>query len=376
MLVLAASLSLLQRAEAQRAVPQPRYRPYHNPSQGAEYTPRTAARSRARSAERAPAQPKAGDIVKQEITSTIISQVVLGGLEQPVAVAIQPKTNKVFVAEAGKGRIARLNDVPNKYELLSVIDGFEPAAEGASAGLQSIAFLDKYNLVVANRNASEQTLVDVYHLLPAGKIEAADVRSHLELASDGQPLVAEQIGLALINQKLFVAGRGVERGFLAEIESPGDEQTACHLITNRAGEVDSPTAVAAASRQLWIANVGSPGEQADSTLSIYDPASGKTTATIVTGLRDMVGLAVSPRSGRLYAVDRAASGTEQGGLYRLDVSEDEGELVCNPAKLMTLDQPTALAFTPDGELFIVTLASHTNEHKGGLLVRIYNESQL
>ena len=97
---------------------------------------------------------------------------------------------------------------------------------------------------------------------------------------------------------------------------------------------------------------------------------------MATGLHDIVGLAISPQSGRLYAVDFASIAPEEGGLYRLDLKKDEGEMVCRATRLMPLDRPTAMAFTPDGTLFVTSLGSLNREHEGGLLIRVYNDSKL
>ena len=89
-----------------------------------------------------------GDVVEQQVLSTIMSQVVLGGLDNPAGIAIQPKSNDVFVAETGAGRIGRLNDVPGQYALIPVLAGFEQLDSSYEVGPQALAFVDKYTLAV------------------------------------------------------------------------------------------------------------------------------------------------------------------------------------------------------------------------------------
>jgi hypothetical protein len=122
--------------------------------------------------------------------------------------------------------------------------------------------------------------------------------------------------------------------------------------------------------------MGEPIDKPDSTILIYDPNSGRSLASVASGLYDLVALAVSPKSGRLYGLDLADGAPTAGGLYRLDLKNEDGEMICKPARMMTLNRPVAMAFRPDGELMIVTLDTHTREYQGGLLVRIYNDSEL
>jgi glucose/arabinose dehydrogenase len=381
MLALAFVSSLAPMADAQQRRPYPQrgaQYPQSAAQRGGHYAPRVASRPRT-PGDRGPAValPKEKDVVKQEITGTVISQVVLGGLKRPTAVAIQPKSGELFIAEAGAGRIGRLNDVPGSYDILSVIDGFSADGDSENSGLQNIAFADKYTLIVATGEADGQSAVQVYRIPPAGSIEAGDLRSVLDVAPEGQPLAARSLALAWIDDKLFLAGRGASRGFLTDIQWNDDGQNACHLLTKRPGEVNSPTAMTQGPRgELLVANMGGSGDQTDSTLLIFDIPSSEARASVAVGLRDLVAVALSPRTRLLYGLERTGGGSQPGGLYRLDVKEDEGELICVPARLMTLNQPTAMAFAPDGTLFIVTDASHAADHEGGLLVRIYNESQL
>lgn len=323
--------------------------------------------------------PRGEGIVKQEVLATIVSQVVLGGLNNPRAVAIQPKSGEVFVAEAGLGRIGQLNDVPGKYAMLPIIEGFETADEGETAGIQSMTFGDKFTLIASSRAADDrQALVHFFRIPPAGSIDAADAQSTIQVAPAGEALNPEILALQFIDQKLFAAGRApAMRGFLCELMWDEAGDTGCSLITKRSGDVNRPTAIIPGVRgQMLVANMGEPTDQTDSTILIYDPQSGRSLASVATGLYDLVALAVSPTSGRLYGLDLADGASTAGGLYRLDLKNEDGEMVCRPSRMMTLNRPMAMAFRPDGELMIVTLGTHTREFEGGLLVRIYNDSEL
>ena len=96
------------------------------------------------------------------------------------------------------------------------------------------------------------------------------------------------------------------------------------------------SAIAILSRQgeIVIGQVYKTEVANDSALAIFDGSSGELLTTVGTGLHDIVGLAIGPQSGRLYAIDFASIAPEEGGLYRLDLKKDEGELICRATRLM------------------------------------------
>jgi hypothetical protein len=81
-----------------------------------------------------------------------------------------------------------------------------------------------------------------------------------------------------------------------------------------------------------------------------------------TELHDITGLAYSPR-GQLYAVDFAWLDTTQGGLFQLLKDEAKG---IRTKKILPLDKPTAMAFGPDGALYVTIIAGEKN----GKLIKI------
>jgi hypothetical protein len=65
-------------------------------------------------------------------------------------------------------------------------------------------------------------------------------------------------------------------------------------------------------------------------------------------LRDVSGLAYSPKTHTLYATDFAWKTPHEGGLFALKI---EGDTVTT-TKIAVLDKPTALAFDPAGHLYV------------------------
>ncbi|MEZ6147472.1 MAG: hypothetical protein R3B91_19025 [Planctomycetaceae bacterium] len=88
-------------------------------------------------------------------------------------------------------------------------------------------------------------------------------------------------------------------------------------------------------------------------------------ANYETGLNDITGLAYDS-DGNLYATDFSWMDTNQGALYKLNVTDGE----CRATKLAVLDKPTALTFGEDGQLFVTvfgTAKEGTDELPGQLL---------
>src|SRR5690606_13882061 len=93
--------------------------------------------------------------------------------------------------------------------------------------------------------------------------------------------------------------------------------------------------------------VGQMGEIAtpgDSLLTFYDVKEKSLLMSLPTGLSDIVGLAYSPQTGRLYAVDFSWHDPSKGGLFRIDAVRVDGKQAAKATKIVDLMKPTALAF--------------------------------
>lgn len=366
---------------------------YRRPS-GTQQTQRAPQQQPQQRVANRPAQPQAasggqaGEITKQEVLTTIFSQVVAGGLKNPCGVAVQPKSDEVFVADSGAGQIVKLKDVPGAYELMPVITGFPVDAYGKNPtyelGPMGLAFLNKYTLVVGEGGLPEgQDVVRVFRVPHAGSIDAGEMQQQLGplRASDtSEATEGNFFGALATATDLFVTCNGDgTNGCIAKAPlADGEVGELVPFINSRDVTGASRPAAIALGRQgqLVVSQMGELHTPNDSLLTVYDPKSGGLLLNVATQLHDITGVAISPQSGRIYAVDFSWMAPEEGGLYRLDLVKDGPETICKPTLLMSLDRPSALAFAPDGTLFITTFGSHTAEQKGGLLVRIYNDSKL
>jgi hypothetical protein len=97
-------------------------------------------------------------------------------------------------------------------------------------------------------------------------------------------------------------------------------------------------------------------------LTFYSPTGGREVMRVETGLDDIVALAYSPATERLYAADFALADPSRSGVYRLDDMSEAGRTACRAVKVANIRRPTALAFVPGsgGPLF-VTAFGHDEE---------------
>jgi hypothetical protein len=109
---------------------------------------------------------------------------------------------------------------------------------------------------------------------------------------------------------------------------------------------------------LLAAQMGALGDERDSRVTFYAPASGAVALRLQAGLRDAVALAYSP-TGDLYVADAAWDDPAAGGVYRIDAAEVDGRQSCRPVKIAAAERPTSLAFTPNGELYVTTFGERS-----------------
>jgi glucose/arabinose dehydrogenase len=111
----------------------------------------------------------------------------------------------------------------------------------------------------------------------------------------------------------------------------------------------------------------------DSLLTFYSAKTGMKIMNLETGLYDISGLAYSPKTKLLYATDFAWMADSEGGLFRLDSDPKNAATSLKTVKIAGLDKPTAMAFAPDGTLYITVVGpkkADENAPKDGKLVNI------
>jgi hypothetical protein len=145
-------------------------------------------------------------------------------------------------------------------------------------------------------------------------------------------------------------------------------------FTTKPGDDDAGTVLAAVavSEQGFVLTARR-GAKRDSVLTFQNPASGATVMRLPTELHTIAGLAYSTRSPNLYALDLATASPGEGGLFRIDDAGQAGRPACRAVRIQTIQKPTALAFGPDGALYITAWNDANGRSDQGLLLRLTGE---
>ncbi len=297
----------------------------------------------------------------------IVVETVVEGLNNPSGVAIQPETGHVFVADSGALRVVRIVD--GKVE--PVIVEFSKDAYGKGPiydiGPLGLLFLDKDTLVVGGGGEPDgEEMIRVYKVPAVGEdpINAEKTEGEPKKLPAVGDIVGEGnfYGLAEGTKGVYVTCNGDDvKGWvsLATIKDGKIDTFERRIATKEATKVDAPVAITMSPEgHIAVGQMGEINEAADSLLTFYNE-DGKLLDNFKTGLNDITGLAYGPNNGRLFATDFNWLDTDNGGLYKIIAIKDDYEN-CTAKELVKLKKPTALAFHPDGDLYI-TLAGNTSE---------------
>lgn len=287
--------------------------------------------------------------------------VLLEGLKNPCGVAVQPETGDVFVSESAAGKVIRV--VGRAAEDVIVNSPMDVYGKGPKydIGPLGITFLEKERLVVADGGFPDgEEYVRVYNVPNTGQpaleyddcTKVGPVAATEEMKAEGN-----FYGVAANDAAIFITCNGDDaKGWVAKVDILGTRfgDLARYIATKEAVNLDAPVGITISPRgQVVIGQMGEITVENDSKLTFYNTKTGKMLLDIDTGLHDIAALTYSPK-GHLYALDFAWIDTTQGGLFRLD---DDGEGGVNPVKITAIDKPTAMAFGPDGSLYITLIGA-------------------
>jgi DNA-binding beta-propeller fold protein YncE len=306
---------------------------------------------------------------------------VVPELDNPSGIAIQPRTGHVFVAS--RDAVRRL--VPGKPGKVNVeINGFKTDIYGKgpmyNIGPLGLAFLGDDRLVVGDGSLPDaQEVVRIYKVgaQPAAKPAAAE-SSEFTLGPIGAGDASAKgegnfYGIAVTANGIFITSNGDDtKGWILKSDLKGGKpgELKPYIATKPLLNVDAPVAITTGpqGKELVVSQMGEVNVAADSLLTTYNAETGKLVSNLPTGLNDIAGLAYSPKTGKLYAVDFSWVDTKNGGLFRLDVASG----AVKTEKILSLDKPTALAFDKDGNLYITVYgtAAEGSTTPAGALLRI------
>ena len=310
---------------------------------------------------------------------------VAGNLDNPSGIAIHPETGHFFISEhrgvlrlfpqteEGKKGMARAFEV-NHFP--SDIYGKGPMYDIGPLG---VGFLDNEHLIVADGSRPDASeLVRVYKIgatapaKPAKEDSAAFTLGPVEAGDTSAKGEGNFYGVAVTNNAIHITSNGddtkgwVLRSVITD-GKPGKLEG--FIATKQDVAVDAPCAITVdKSGDLVIGQMGEVNVAGDSLLLVYDAKTGKLKKQYETGLSDIIGLAYSPVTGKLYATDFSWVDATKGGLFELTIEGDK----CTARKVASLDKPTAIAFDAKGHAYVTTFGTAEEGAKGkpGKLFRI------
>ena len=309
-------------------------------------------------------------------------ETVLEGLINPCGVAIQPETGVVFVSDSGAGKVLRVVD----GKAQDVITGSPKDLYGKGPkyeiGPLGIAFFDKGTLVVGDGGFVDgKEFVRVFSVPEAGKTldydkDAKSKAGPVEATDDLKP-EGNFYGLAVTKSAVYVTSNGDDtKGWVLRMTVEGTKfgKLERWLATKEAVNVDAPVGITVSPRgELVVGQMGEVNMPNDSLLTFYSASTGKKLLNLETNLYDITGLAYHPKTGLLYATDFAWMEPKEAGLYRIDRGAKEGNAPIKVTKVVSLEKPTAMAFAPDGALYVTTIGAPGEEEtaaKTGKLVKV------
>lgn len=308
------------------------------------------------------------------------AKTIVDGLDNPSGVVVA-KGNVIYIAShAGvlahkPGKDAKTVTAINAYPNPTDIYGKGPKY---NIGPLGVALLEDGRLVVGDGSRKDgEELVRIYKV---GKGLPEKPQSEADAVQTLGPITASDLsakgegnfyGVAVGAGGIFVTCNGDDtKGWVSKAALNGKKigPLTPTIATKVATEVDAPVAITFSPDGALV--VGQMGEMAvpgDSLLTFYDAKTGKLTAKHETGLNDIAGLAYSPTSGKLYAVDFSWSEPEKGGLYQIEVKGDS----VTTKKVAGLDKPTAITFDTKGNCYVTQFGSAKEGSKSapGSLVR-------
>jgi DNA-binding beta-propeller fold protein YncE len=313
---------------------------------------------------------------------------LLDGLNHPCGIAVRPSEtagrHEIFVAESGAGRVIRVwNDQPKEID--DVVTGFErtPLGEGGTpVGPMGLYFLDRNHLVVGASGGDGTAGLRLYELTDEPTAQSAtDAKQIVNLAA------VEGDGTAPQREHVYAMTRTHANDNVADslVVScfSNDETGELQRIAIRAGTLGkiqrfadartTPPAAVTTSEQGYVVAgwVGRLDVPHDSQLAFYNPLDGSKLMELAVDLHDILGLAYSPKTGNLYAVDAAWMDTSNGGVFRIDAAHEIESQNAVAVKLASVLRPSAIAFASDGTLYVTAFGELSRDTPTtGILVRI------
>jgi len=313
-------------------------------------------------AEEKPAEEKPADAPAGPEAVTLVTN-----LENPTGLALHAKTGHVFVAS--KFGVYRYD--PKGHGVTLEISGYPVDIYGKGpmydVGPLGLDFLGEDTLIVGDGSRPDgEEVVRTYKIadapaqtpIPEGNAEKTfgPIKEGHDTAAGEKTTKPEGnfYDVAVGPAGVFVTSNGDDtKGWIHKIavtDGKLGDTIVPTIATKAAVQVDAPVPIEfnADKTELWVGQMGEVNVPNDSLLLVFDPNSGELKKQYPLGLHDPAGLAISPKTKKMYVTDFAWAKPEDGGLFEVTIEGDKAAT----RKVLQLDKPTALAFDADGKLYV------------------------
>ncbi len=309
-------------------------------------------------------KPRPGEIA----VSTVVE-----GLHNPFSVAIEPSSDRVFIAESGAQRIVEIKD----GKAIEVASEFAAAKyRGYTAGPLSVFCPTENVFLVGHDDAEGVGALTKLTVKPNtdDPSKSTVTRETAKIDKKNADVKLGQFSNIIVKHSvIYVVTHGdEENGWIAVAEFQNGKVTSLRPSIPTAKRTSFPSpgcaTVSPGGEYLVVSQMGKEGEAKDSRLVFYT-LQGKMLRNFEVDLYDVVALAYSPNRKHLFAIDCNFADPSKSGLYKLI---RKGADKCEAKKLQDVSYATSMAFDSEGNLFITTLGGPqvTDDKPLGKLLKI------
>jgi glucose/arabinose dehydrogenase len=321
--------------------------------------------------------------VSQEVTMTPI----VSRLTRPSGVAVRPdgalNQYEVYFSDLTDQQIKLFrSDAPQNVS--AAITNFPAAEPGGPTGPSALLFVSRQRLVVGLAGNAANSNLLLFELKDDTPLTADQAVQKLPIGEAGESKSEAALGVHALARTL--ANDRVPDLLIATTHG-ASPQAGVWKIPLRAGTLDKPTLFAATNQAarpsavaiskhgyVVVSHSNTDGTKG-SRLAYGNPIDSSKVMELAVPLEGIRGLAYSPQTGNLYA---ASYGSEEpdsvpqgSGIFRIEDASKPGQPAARAVKVADVLRPTALAFAPDGALYVTADGNiQARGSRNGFLVKL------